>query len=164
MSETTPTVNHDHVLRTLKAGYQNIVLAGNQGFRCEIRRLDDETIIAVAKGPTAEEAKEAAILTAAEKMGVSTKIATTDDALDARIKQLESDGEDMQSELRELRENISNMTTKLDEISNQIIAMLGAQASSDRPAKGRGRKKNDDADTPASEQPGDPDAGLHDQD
>jgi coenzyme F420-reducing hydrogenase delta subunit len=101
------TINRNHVLTALKAGVQAIVLAGAKGYLAQVRRIDDDTVIAQARHELEDQAIENAIASAMQEHGISAGPETPASIQEARFKRLE--------------DAINNLTEQVEDLSGQLV-------------------------------------------
>ncbi len=107
------TINRTHVLTALKAGVQAIVLAGAKGYLAQVRRLDDDHIIAQARHELEDQAIENAIANAMQEHGISAGPETPASIQEARFKKLE--------------DAINNLNEQLEDIAGRLVALQHKQ-------------------------------------
>lgn len=102
-------INRSHVLTALKAGVQAIVLAGAKGYLAQVRRIDDDSIIAQARHELEDQAIENAIASAMQEHGISAGPETPASIQEARFKKLE--------------DAINNLNEQLEDIAGRLVGI-----------------------------------------
>lgn len=145
------TINRNHVLTALKAGVQAIVLAGAKGYLAQVRRLDDDSVIAQARHELEDQAIENAIASAMQEHGISDGPETPASRQEARFKSLEQavknlteQIEDLAGQLVTVQQGIATNTPtesiKLDSINLESIESASEPEAETPPAPKKGKK------------------------